>query len=106
MATANNKVFVVKNGLSVGSANTNTQVIDSAGNWVGSPTGLIGSTGLTGATGPAGYVGSDGATGPQGTSGATGLPGATGATISIQFDGGYPSSSYSTGPAFDCGGII
>lgn len=52
--------------------------------------GLVGATGLTGATGVAGPVG---ATGPSGTGG------------SIVFDGGNPSSDYSGGPAFDCGGV-
>ena len=66
MATSSN--FVVKNGLTVGTTN----VINSSGQWVGSPTGLIGATG---ATGP---IGSTGATGPQGTTGATGPTGATG----------------------------
>lgn len=66
MATSSN--FVVKNGLTVGTTN----VINSSGQWVGSPTALIGATG---ATGP---IGSTGATGPQGTTGATGPTGATG----------------------------
>ena len=66
MATSSK--FVVKNGLTVGTTN----VINSSGQWVGSPTGLIGATG---ATGP---IGSTGAAGPQGTTGATGPTGATG----------------------------
>jgi len=58
---ATNSNFVVKNGLTVGTTN----VINSSGAWVGSPSGLIGATGPIGATGSAGAtgVGSTGATG-------------------------------------------
>ncbi len=45
-------------------------VIDSTGNWVGNPSGLVGPTG------PAGAAGSAGPTGPSGASGATGPTGA------------------------------
>ncbi len=64
-----------------------TPVIDSFGNWVGSPTGLRGPTGaqgprgnqgLTGVQGPAGSAGPQGATGPTGVRGLTGPQGATG----------------------------
>ena len=69
-----------------------TPVIDSAGNWVGSPTGLVGPTGPagpvgpagpdgpagpTGAVGPEGPAGADGATGPAGPAGPEGPPGTT-----------------------------
>jgi hypothetical protein len=61
-----------------------TLVIDSNGDWVGSPSGLIGPTGptgpagATGAAGPQGDPGLTGATGPQGPAGADGAVGATG----------------------------
>jgi hypothetical protein len=80
-------------------------------------TGARGATGLsgnTGATGPSGEgatgatgVGSTGATGPTGSTGPAGVgaTGATGPTVPYIFDGGSPSSIYSVGPAFDCGGV-
>lgn len=64
------------------------QVIDAAGQWVGSPTGLQGpagpagppgNDGMVGPTGPQGPAGADGAVGPAGPAGTPGLPGATGA---------------------------
>jgi len=58
-----------------------TPVIDAAGNWIGSPTGLSGPTGPTGPQGPMGAPGLDGApgpTGPQGPAGSDGLLGPTG----------------------------
>jgi hypothetical protein len=55
-------------------------VIDSSGEWVGSPTGLVGPTGPTGATGVAGPSGPTGATGAIGVAGPAGATGATGAT--------------------------
>lgn len=58
-------------------------VIDSNGNWTGSPTGLMGPTGPTGpagAAGPAGATGATGPMGPQGPIGPTGPQGATGPT--------------------------
>ena len=51
-----------------------TPIVDATGNWIGSPTGLVGATGATGATG------ADGATGAQGPTGSTGATGADGAT--------------------------
>jgi hypothetical protein len=54
-------------------------IIDSAGNWVGPSTGLIGPTGPQGAQGPSGPQGATGATGAQGPSGPQGATGATGA---------------------------
>lgn len=64
----------------------NTQVINSNGDWVGSPTGLTGPQGPAGATGATGPQGPQGATGPKGdkgdvgNTGPTGPTGATGAT--------------------------
>jgi hypothetical protein len=61
-----------------------TTVINSLGQWIGSPTGLqgpAGPTGATGATGPAGpqgTPGATGATGPQGVTGPTGPAGVQG----------------------------
>lgn len=61
-----------------------TQVIDSAGNWVGNPTGLIGPRGPQGLQGPqgdrgpAGSSGSTGSSGPQGPAGPTGSQGSQG----------------------------
>ncbi len=57
------------------------QVINSAGQWVGDPTGLIGPTGPqgpAGATGPTGALGTTGAIGPMGPQGPTGPPGPAG----------------------------
>ncbi len=53
-------------------------VIDSNGQWVGSPTGLVGPTGPTGPTGPQGQQGIQGIQGPQGLVGPTGPTGPTG----------------------------
>ena len=77
------------------------------------PTGATGPQGEggTGATGPSGLSGPTGATGPQGegatgATGPSGLQGATGPIQSINFDGGFPSSRYYTGPVFDCGSVV
>lgn len=56
-------------------------VVNGAGQWVGSPTGLVGPTGPTGPEGPRGPQGATGATGaegPRGTQGTTGASGPTG----------------------------
>jgi len=62
-------------------------VIDASGNWVGSPTGLVGpqgppgaagAAGATGAQGPAGADGADGDPGPAGADGADGAQGPQG----------------------------
>ncbi len=58
-----------------------TQVINSAGEWVGNPTGLVGATGPAGAVGPTGadgVAGAAGAVGPTGPAGAAGAVGPTG----------------------------
>jgi len=60
--------------LSVGGA----PVIDANGNWVGSPTGLVGPQGDVGPVGPQGDVGPMGATGPQGLTGDVGPMGPQG----------------------------
>ena len=57
-------------------------------------------SGATGPTGPAGPAGPTGATGPAGPTGPTG------AVTAYIFDGGNPYSSYSLGPAFDCGTVV
>lgn len=109
------------------SDNKELKVGDGIHCWVDLPSisgasGFIGATGAkgpTGATGPQG-AGATGATGPTGPTGATGpqgegatgatgpsgLQGATGPTQSINFDGGFPSSRYYTGPVFDCGFVL
>jgi hypothetical protein len=53
-------------------------VITSTGQWVGSPTGLIGPPGPAGPAGTPGAAGPEGPAGPQGAPGATGPQGATG----------------------------
>jgi hypothetical protein len=53
-------------------------VIDSAGRWVGDPTGLRGPPGPAGIAGPPGATGPRGSTGPQGPPGFQGPPGPTG----------------------------
>jgi hypothetical protein len=53
-------------------------IIDSAGHWVGSPTGLVGPAGAAGATGAAGVQGPAGPQGPAGAVGATGAAGVQG----------------------------
>jgi len=71
--------------------------------------GVTGADGATGATGADGVTGADGATGADGITGATGADGLTGATgptgptTAYIFDGGTAGSTYSIGPAFDCG---
>ena len=60
--------------------------------------GQFSAQGIQGPQGP-GYIGADGAQGTQGIQG----PGGTIATVI--FDGGAPSTSYTNGPAFDCGGV-
>ena len=64
-------------------------VVNGDGEWVGSPTGLVGPigptgptgpTGATGATGPEGSRGAQGATGPTGPEGPRGTQGTTGST--------------------------
>lgn len=71
---------------------------------------LKGPQGTPGAgnTGPAGPMGPEGPIGPAGINGApgpAGPPGPPGATTSYIFDGGSPSTNYTVGPAFNCGGV-
>jgi hypothetical protein len=76
-----------------------TPVINSNGQWVGSPTGLIGPQGpigLTGATGPVGPQGATGATGPQGPAGTSPFTNGNNSlnlipanNTSLNFAGGY-----------------
>jgi collagen triple helix repeat protein len=59
------------------------RVINTLGQWVGDPTGLVGPTGPQGPIGPSGPTGPQGIqgpTGPQGLRGATGPAGPVGAT--------------------------
>jgi hypothetical protein len=87
-------VIPIGKGLKVNGA----EVINSSGQWVGVPTGLIGPTG---ATGTAGSNGTTGATGPTGTAGATGIAGATGANGSTGSAGltGAAGATGATGSA-------
>ena len=90
--------------------------LDPNGKWIGTnsgggggfsgATGATGLTGATGATGPQGLNGASGATGPIGFTGATGPQGASGPVTAYIFDGGSPSTDYTEGPAFDCGGVV
>lgn len=66
-----------------------------------------------GPPGPAGPSGPAGPTGPQGPPGSgagsmgpTGATGPTGPVTAYIFDGGTAGSSYTVGPAFDCGSSI
>lgn len=51
------------------------------------------------------YYGGGWAGAAVGPIGATGATGAAGAITAYVFDGGTPSSTYTQGPAFDCGGV-
>ena len=70
------------------------QVIDSAGQWVGDPTGLQGPQGPQGDTGPQGPQGDTGPQGPQGLQGDTGAQGPQG----LQGDTGPQGPQGDTGP--------
>jgi hypothetical protein len=79
------------------------QVIDAAGRWVGSPTGLIGPQGLKGDTGPQGPQGLKGDTGLQGPQGLKGDTGATGpqgpkGDTGLQGPQGLKGDTGATGP--------
>jgi hypothetical protein len=54
-------------------------VVDASGQWIGSPTGLVGPTGATGPVGPMGAAGATGPSGPTGPMGPAGPAGVTGA---------------------------
>jgi hypothetical protein len=76
-------------------------VIDELGQWVGSPSGLVGPAGPTGPTGPAGAMGLPG---PAGPTGPTGPPGS--GDLSLPFSGSLTSGSpamalanFGSGPA-------
>jgi Collagen triple helix repeat (20 copies) len=94
--TAGNAVGdITPTSISVGG----TTIIDSLGQWVGSPTGLVGPTGPQGPQGdpgPAGPAGINGIPGPPGAAGAAGPIGPTGPTgiVSTAVFNGYAT----TGP--------
>jgi hypothetical protein len=89
------------------------------------PQGPSGPTGATGPQGPQGIAGPTTITVGTTTTVSPGTPagvsnsgdttnlvlnftipqGVAGTTVAYVFDGGSPSTSYSTGPAFDCGGV-
>jgi hypothetical protein len=81
-----------------------TPVINSLGEWIGSPTGLQGPQGLTGAIGAIGATGAQGLQGPQGDPGVAGPQGDPGATGS-QGPQGDPGATGSQGPQGDTGAI-
>jgi hypothetical protein len=60
--------------------------------------------GPQGPMGPAGARGATGDTGAAGPQGVQGEPGQV-SIVAYVFDGGEPESSYSNGPAFDCGEV-
>lgn len=75
-------------------------------------TGATGQIGLTGSTGSTGLIGITGSTGPMGATGigatgSTGIQGPPGSVVITPyiFNGGSPTTDYSNGPAFDCGGV-
>jgi len=69
------------------------------------PPGPVGPPGPTGA--PSAVPGPTGATGPpNGPPGPIGPTGPTGPVTAYIFDGGTAGSSYTVGPAFDCGSSI
>jgi hypothetical protein len=83
-------------------------VIDSNGDWIGSPTGLVGPEGPTGAdgsqgdAGPSGPQGDTGPSGPQGDIGPAGADGAQGDTGPAGADGSTGSAG-AQGPQGDTG---
>lgn len=83
----------VNGGLAIG-GNT---VINANGQWVGSPTGLVGPVGPQGPTGPVGPQGPQGPAGAGGPSGPAGLPGAFNV---------YDANNNLLGIAVDSGGTI
>ena len=97
--------------ISGGVAINGQSVINSSGNWVGNPTGLLGpegpqgpqgsqgppgSPGAAGATGATGATGTTGATGAQGQQGAQGVPGISTFAVCKYPGGSAPASSCST----------
>lgn len=66
---------------------------DGLRTWIQLPYVKGGQPGIIGPTGPQGPSGPQGATGPQGPVSAFG------------FDGGFPNTTYSSGPIFDLGGV-
>lgn len=63
------------------------EIINSTGEWVGSPTGLAGPTGATGPAGPMGPTGAAGPMGPTGAAGPAGPMGPAGPTGPQGFQG-------------------
>jgi hypothetical protein len=73
---------------------------------VSSVQGVQGLQGI-GIQGTQGVQGTQGLQGVLGVQGVQGVQGARGevTTVSYIFDGGNPSTNYSNGPAFNCGGV-
>jgi hypothetical protein len=68
------------------------------------PRGAKGDPGEPGVQGTQGTKGDPGLPGAQGVQGVQGEPGVV-TIVSYIFDGGTPSTNYSNGPAFNCGGV-
>ncbi len=103
-------VIHIFNPLAVGSLIANGQIgsagqaLLSDGNEVYWGSGFTGSGG--GGVGSVGYTGSRGNVGFTGSRGNVGFTGSSGPVTSYIFDGGSPTSNYTLGPAFDCGGVL
>jgi hypothetical protein len=87
------------------------RVTVSSNNNIGQVGIKLGATGPQGAVGIQGVQGLDGQFAGQGVQGIPGIQGTQGVqgaqTVTAYiFDGGNPSSDYSNGPAFDCGGVV
>lgn len=67
--------------------------------------GLQGLPGEKGEKGDAGEAGPQGLQGEKGEQGPQGPPGPPGDTVAYSFNGGFPSTDYTVGPAFDCGTV-
>lgn len=91
------------NQISLGSSTNLDQVINSAGQWIGSPTGLQGPTGAQGANGSNGAQGATGIQGSNGSNGAQGIQGITGAgtqgATGLQGIQGRQGATGSSGPS-------
>ncbi len=111
---AKNAVDVKNRDINPRSVTVNgVQVIDQNGNWVGSPTGLVGpqgpagAKGADGAQGPAGPQGAKGDAGDVGPAGATGPQGAKGdaGAVGPQGPAGADGAQGPAGPKGDTGDV-
>jgi hypothetical protein len=82
------------------------KVGDGVTSWNSLPYGgLQGLPGAKGDKGDAGEAGPQGLQGEKGERGDKGDKGDPGDTVAYSFNGGFPSTNYVTGPAFDCGAV-